>query len=182
MQFVNNVHSTNLNATKLDNNNTYDNNSVGENINIGNIDKSNIVEHNSNEQDSSSSQIACQDNSISFLKELRISNPHRIIIGQLNINSLRNKFDFLTQICPGNIDILLITETKLDNSFPTAQFTMKGYSTPYRLDRNKFGGGILLYVREDIPSKIIRTEFDNKTEAMFIEINLRKKMASELFL
>ena len=31
-----------------------------------------------------------------------------------------------------NIDILLISETKLDGSFPSAQFWLKGFYTPYR--------------------------------------------------
>ena len=53
---------------------------------------------------------------------------------------------------------------------------MQGYSTQFRLDRNSHGGGILLYVREDIPAKLINNiNFDNYIEAMFIEINLRKK-------
>ena len=37
-------------------------------------------------------------------------------------------------------------------------------------------GGILLYVREDIPAKpISNRNFDKDIEAMFVEINLRKK-------
>ena len=42
------------------------------------------------------------------------------------------------------IDILMITETKLDDSFSVSQFGIDGFSTPFRLDRNKNGGGILL--------------------------------------
>ena len=76
----------------------------------------------------------------------------------------------------GYVDILLITESKLDNSFPTAQFQINMFSSPYRLDANAHGGGILLYVREDIPSKLLKgTEFKRNLEAMFVEINLRKK-------
>ena len=53
---------------------------------------------------------------------------------------------------------------------------MQGYSTPFRLDRNSHGGGILLYVCEDIPAKLINNiNFDNDIEALFIKINLRKK-------
>ena len=48
----------------------------------------------------------------------------------------------------------MILETKIDNSFPTMQFHIEGYCI-YRLDRNEYGGGILVYVREDIPSKFI---------------------------
>ena len=52
---------------------------------------------------------------------------------------------------------------------------MHGYTTHYCLDRNANGGGLLLYVREDIPSmKIDNVDFDTGLEAMFIEINIRK--------
>ena len=33
---------------------------------------------------------------------------------------------------------------------------IKGYSTPFRLDRNQNGGGLLLYLREDLPCKILK--------------------------
>ena len=42
----------------------------------------------------------------------------KLIIGQLNINSLRNKFDLLTYQSKDFIDILMITERKLHESFP----------------------------------------------------------------
>ena len=46
---------------------------------------------------------------------------------------------------------------------------------PHRLDRNANGGGLLLYVREDIPSKKTdNVDFDTGLQAMFIEINIRK--------
>ena len=55
----------------------------------------------------------------------------------------------------GFLDIFLVIECKIDDSFPTAKFYMQGYSTPFRLDRNSHGGGMLLYVCEDIPAKVI---------------------------
>ena len=67
----------------------------------------------------------------------------------------------------------MISETKLDPSFPTGQFHIHGFSEPYRFDRNSSGGGILLYIREDIPSKLILTKMT--VEGFFVEINLRKK-------
>ena len=96
---------------------------------------------------------------------------NKIIVGQLNINSIRNKFDFLAQQVKGNIDILMISETKLDESFPVGQFLIDGYSVPFRFDRNKNGGGILLYIRQDIPSKLLSTYQD--IEGFSVEINLR---------
>ena len=51
----------------------------------------------------------------------------------------------------------MISETKIDNSFPKMQFHIEGYCI-YRLDRNKYGGGVLEYVQEDIPSKLIQMQ------------------------
>ena len=53
----------------------------------------------------------------------------------------------------GNLDILIITETKLDETFPKIQFCIDGYAPPFRVDRTKNGGGFIIYVREDIPGK-----------------------------
>ena len=66
------------------------------------------------------------------LKSIRIKNLNKIVIGHLNINSLRNKFDFLVTQVKGYIDILMISETKLDESFPIGQFLIDGYSVPFR--------------------------------------------------
>ena len=49
---------------------------------------------------------------------------------------------------------MMISETKLDSSFPNAQFYMKSYSKPYKLDRNSKGGGIILYVMGRYPFEI----------------------------
>ena len=68
----------------------------------------------------------------------------------------------------------MISETKIDASLPIGQFLLNGCSTPFRLDRNAHRGGILLYVREDIPSKLLLVE-ENSIEGFFVEINLRNK-------
>ena len=73
-----------------------------------------------------------------------------------------------------NVDILMISETKLNNSLPEGQFLIPGYSSPYRFDRNCRGKGIMLYVREDIPSKLLSIE-NQPIEGFHMEINLRKK-------
>ena len=79
----------------------------------------------------------------------------KLILGHLNVSRIRKKFEALTFIIDNNIDMFLISETKLDDSFPSAQFLIKGFSAPYRVDRNSKGGGLLFYIREDIPSKIL---------------------------
>ena len=47
------------------------------------------------------------------LHQIRINNPSRIIFGQININLVRNKFEQLTYIVNNEIDILMVSETKL---------------------------------------------------------------------
>ena len=44
----------------------------------------------------------------------------------------------------------MISEIKIDATFPDSQFLIKGFSVPYRLDRTAKLGGILLCIREDI--------------------------------
>ena len=51
---------------------------------------------------------------------------------------------------------------------------MKGFSDPFRIDRNVHGGGILLYVKEDIPTKVLSLELI-PSECFFVEFNLRKR-------
>ena len=62
------------------------------------------------------------------LKNTRLKNSNRLIIAQLNINSLRNKFDSLVRMLNNNLDILLTSETKVDFSFPTAISNSRLYS------------------------------------------------------
>ena len=64
----------------------------------------------------------------------------------LNINSIRNKFDALPVIMKTNVDILMTSETKLDDAFPAAYFLLHGFSAPYRLGRNSNSGRIMLYI------------------------------------
>ena len=116
-----------------------------------------------------------EQNATKILRDIRVNNLHNVVVAQLNINSLRNKFQSLVEITHGNIDVLILTETKLDHTFPENQFVIPGYKKPYRLDRNKDGGGVMIYVREDIPSDILlKHKLPKNIEAIFIEINLRK--------
>ena len=105
----------------------------------------------SNSNSSSKSNTEC----ITELKKVRINNIKNVIIATLNVNSLVSKFDELKVIGQGIFDILIINETKLDASFPVNQFFINGFSTPYRLDRNRNEGGIIIYVRENISRKML---------------------------
>ena len=71
----------------------------------------------------------------------------------------------------GNIDILFVSETKIDDSFLNGNFLIDGFSTPYRLDRNSNGSGLMLFVREDISSNLAEAEV-KPIEGFYRELNL----------
>ena len=110
------------------------------------------------------------------MSDVRQKNINRPIIGQLNINSIRNKFHFLKSEARKHPDILLISETNIDESFPWAQFLLDEFSKRYSLDPCANAEEILLYVRDD-PSSCLLTEckLQDNTESLFIEINTGKK-------
>ena len=68
--------------------------------------------------------MANTENTNMDLKALRLKNVNKLIIANLNINSLTNKFEFQISLIKDNIDVLMISETKLDQSFPTNQFML----------------------------------------------------------
>ena len=72
-----------------------------------------------------------------------------VILAQLNINSIRNKFNLLGEGIKGKVDVLMISETKIDKTFPPRQFYIEGFTPPYRLDI-KFMGVVFLYMSERI--------------------------------
>ena len=82
------------------------------------------------------------------LKNLRVSYPDNMIIGHLNINSIGNKFEMLSVSVEKYVDILMLSQTNLDSTFPSIQFLINGFSVSHRLDRYSKDGGILLYVRD----------------------------------
>ena len=111
----------------------------------------------------------------SLLKQLRIKNIGNIIIAHQNINSMSRRFHELVPIIDNNVDILVLSETKLDGTFPESQFSINGFKKPYRKDRNKFGGGVMIYVRDDIPSQEKdKFKLPDGIEGIIVEINLRK--------
>ena len=70
------------------------------------------------------------------LTELRANNSERLIIAQININGIDHNFHSLVSIITNKVDIIMISETKVDDSYPISQFQIEGYSSPFRLDRD----------------------------------------------
>ena len=132
-----------------------------------------LINANSNLSFSSSNN-DCKESVRSILKSVRLNHPQKIIIGHININSIRHKFDILKAMPTEVLDILMISETKLNDSFPEAQFYIEGFKTTFRLDRNKHGGGVLLYVRNNINAILLTDHvFPNDIEVFFSEIKVK---------
>ena len=102
------------------------------------------------------------------LRKPCVSYPNNVIIGHLNINSIRNKFEMLQSLLADCIGNLMISESKLDGTFPSLQFQIYGFRTPYRLDRNNRGGEILLFVRQNsITRPLSRHSLPHDIEILF---------------
>ena len=111
-------------------------------------------------------------NNIYHLKPIRKINLNKLVVA-LNVNSIRKKFEALIRNASEEVDLLMISETAIDESFPKSQFLIKGFSDPFRIDRNVHGGGIFLYFKEDIPTKLLSIELI-PSESFFVELDLRK--------
>ena len=93
------------------------------------------------------------------LQTLRKNDLSKLIFARLNIiNSIRNNFDSLGDLIKGNSNILMISESKLDNYFPDGHFFLDGFWTPFRPDQHRNSGGVMLSVRNDIPAKVVSAD------------------------
>ena len=111
---------------------------------------------------------------IKHSKLIHKMHSNKLVVAHLNISSISNKFEALIQDVRGHVDLLMISETKFDESFPKSQFLIKGFGDPFRIDRNIHGGGILFYVREDKTAKILPRE-PIPSGCFFVMLNLRKR-------
>ena len=107
-------------------------------------ENSSIGDQNLNPLNPSNKEADC----LTELKTFHPKNPKNLIMGHININSLRNKFESIKPIISPNFDIFLVSETKLDESFQNNQFSTSGYRM-FRQDRNYFDGGLCIYVKEN---------------------------------
>ena len=115
---------------------------------------------------------------MSHLGNLRSKNPKNIIFSYININSIRNKFENLEpcDMVGNNVDVLPIAETKLASLFPNALFLLPAFKEPLRLKINHRSGGLLVYIKASLLSKIL-SKFKLPIDIQIIpfEINLRKE-------
>ena len=105
--------------------------------------------------------------------EERKRNSSGALIVHLNINSIQNKFEELKTLNNSlRAHIIVISETKVDSSYPNSQFNLPGYHM-YRKDRKKGGGGLLAYFSSALPFKKRALSKTYKTlEAIAVEVKI----------
>ena len=100
-------------------------------------------------------------------------------IRYLNINSLQNKIVDLRSIAQDiDFTFLAVAETKLNDSYPSAQFFIDGYYNPHEFRRDRpynNGGGLLLYIKRGIPCKRLRKFEHEDIEAIIVEMHIGSK-------
>ena len=79
---------------------------------------------------------------------LRLSNLHKIMLGHLNVNSLRSKFESVGDIIEGAFDIFFWSKNKIDESFPDKQFSLNNFKI-FQKYRNRFEARIVFYVNDN---------------------------------
>ena len=108
-------------------------------------------------------------------KSLSSQNTGRgLVMAMLNINSLTAHIDDLRLFMRNSkIDILAINETKLDNLVLNREISLAGFE-PVREDRDvngSYGGGVCIYLRNNLNFKPRKDLTNNKLECLFVEIH-----------
>ena len=109
--------------------------------------------------DASTTSPEYEENINFTLKRLWHSHLNKSIFLCLNINSIRNRLGDVDNIVDGNVDILYIVETKLDEHFPNNQFVLMGFHLPYRLDITDKKGGLIVFVKSHIQEGLMILKF-----------------------
>ena len=108
--------------------------------------------------------------------EFRHRFTSNFILTHVNINSIRHKFASIHDIlAKKHVDYLAISESKLDDSFPNAQFAAQDYSI-FRQDLTSSSGGLLIYMRADLPHRRLQNAEVNADgfESLCMEVTIGK--------
>ena len=113
---------------------------------------------------------------LNSLKPVYLQNLKNIFFSDIDINSVRNKSGNLCDLISSHKGILSTGETKLDYSFPNAQFLIPNFHQPFCQDISRNSGGLLVFVRSSIPARMLSNyRLPPDIQAISFEINLRKE-------
>ena len=110
------------------------------------------------------------------LQDLRLKHRKIPLIGYLNINSLRNKISDLRVLLHDlQLKYFVISETNIDDSFPSAQFTIENYELGQEETEMGHGGGLIEFVKSAIICKRIKQFETVISESICSEITISRK-------
>ena len=95
---------------------------------------------------------------------------------ELNLRSLRNKFDLVSvELGSNKLFVLMVSKTWLDKKISDSEVKFDGYNI-FRRDRlgNCYGVGVLIYLRENLPGQIREDLNKTDNECLWNEVNHQK--------
>ena len=104
-----------------------------------------------------------------LLKEFKIKSKKNFTLIHLNINSIFNKTDELDSILNLGYDMILLNETKLDQTVPQCFYVNSIYNM-IRLDRNRNGGGVAIFIKKDYKFK--SNVISDQIECLHLELKI----------
>ena len=99
-------------------------------------------------------------------------------IAHYNINSITafGRLDQLSNICATlKLNVLILTESKLDDTIPSSLITLPGYHEPIRRDRNRNGGGVLVYIAQNLIFNHKEQLQSENFEHIWVDIRVRNE-------
>ena len=125
--------------------------------------------------------VSNQSSDLQILSKNRLKYCANPLIGYLNINSLRNKIiDVWEVIGKLSFDYFVISGTKLDESFPSAQFNISDYEIRNWRDRDTNDGGLIEFVRKGFITKRLKDYKTQICETICSELQYPRKNGSAL--
>ena len=103
------------------------------------------------------------------------------IIVHYNINSItaEGRLESLSQACEAlKIDVLVLTESKLCDTIPTNLIMISGFHEPLRRDRNRHGGGVLIYISDNLTFKQKNELQSDKFDHIWADVRVNEKLYS----
>ena len=104
-----------------------------------------------------------------------------LIVVHFNIDSItaEGRLEQLKTVCHTlKVDILIITESKLDDSIPNSMIELLNFHEPLRRDRNRHGGGCLVYISENLTFKQMSDLQSDKYEHIWADVKVNDKVYS----
>ena len=102
-------------------------------------------------------------------------------IVHFNINSItaEGRLEQLTDFCSIlKVDCLVITESKLCQEIPSSIISLSGFHEPIRKDRNRNGGGCLIYIKESLTFKQLKENESDHFEHLWVDVNVKGQVYS----